>query len=242
MVDLAYTANDHEFRENDDYAHGKYDITLRWLGPARGRTLLNIGCGAGLFNVLAHEAGFLVEACEPDPVAHGRALAAAPDGVTVHLGGLFDAPLTPGADVVVMHDVLEHIDDEASAVTALHRLVGADGTVVVSVPALQSLYGLHDERLGHHRRYTRRSLRSALDGQFAVRRMRYYGMSLIPVTLWFSRWRRRPYPTATATGPSLVGRAFSLLCRGESFVPTPVGTSLVCEASLAPVLPRSNAA
>ena len=242
MVDLAYTAHDHEFRENDDYARAKYDITLRWLGPARGRTLLNIGCGAGLFNTLAHDAGFSVEACEPDPVAHCRASAAAPNGVVVHLGGLFDAPLTPGADVVVVHDVLEHIDDEAAAVTELHRLIGAEGTMVMSVPALQSLYGLHDERLGHHRRYTRRSLRSALDGQFVVRRMRYFGMSLIPVTLWFSRWRRRPYPTAAATGPSLVGRAFALLCRGESFVPTPLGTSLVCEASRAPILARSNTA
>jgi len=242
VVDLAYTASDHQFRENDYYARAKYDITLRWLGPARGRTLLNIGCGAGLFNLLAHDAGFSVVACEPDPVAHGRALAAAPDGVVVHLGGLFDAPLTQSADVVVMHDVLEHIDDEAAAVSELWRLVDADGTMVLSVPALQSLYGLHDERLGHHRRYTRRSLRSTLDDRFVVRRMRYFGLSLIPVTLWFSRWRRQPYPTATATGASLVGRAFALLCRGESFVPTPLGTSLVCQASRAPTLASTTAA
>ena len=241
MVDVAYTTDDHEFRENDDYARAKYDITLRWLGPARERRLLNIGCGAGLFNRLAHHAGFAVEACEPDPTAHRIALAAAPDGVVVHLGGLFDAPMTPGADVVVMHDVLEHIDDEASAVAELHRLVCAGGTVVISVPALESLYGLHDERLGHHRRYTRRSLRSALESHFVVRRMRYFGMSLIPVTLWFSRWRRRPYPTGVATGPSLIGRAFALVCRGESFVPTPIGTSLVCEASPAPTPARSAA-
>jgi hypothetical protein len=31
-----------------------------------------------------------------------------------------------------------------------------------------------------------------------------------------------------------VGRAFGLLCRAESFVATPIGTSLVCEASRAP--------
>ena len=241
MVDLAYTAADHEFRENDEYARAKYDITLRWLGPARGRTLLNIGCGAGLFNVLAHEAGFSVEACEPDPVAHRRALAAAPDGVVVHLGGLFDAPMTPGADVVVLHDVLEHVDDEATAITELARLVGVDGTVVISVPALQTLYGLHDERLGHHRRYTRRSLQAVLDGRFEVRRMRYFGMSLIPVTLWFSRWRRRPYPTGPAAGRSLMGRGFALLCKCESFVPTPLGTSLVCQASRAPAPARNDA-
>ena len=78
MVDVEYTTDDHEFRESDDYARAKYAITLRWLGPARHRRLLNIGCGGGLFNRLAHDAGFAVEACEPDPVAHRIALATAP--------------------------------------------------------------------------------------------------------------------------------------------------------------------
>src|SRR5262245_8076285 len=75
VVDLAYTADDHAFRESDEYAQAKYDITLRWLGPGQGRRLLNIGCGAGLFNELAHRAGFAVEACEPDPEAYQRAVA-----------------------------------------------------------------------------------------------------------------------------------------------------------------------
>jgi SAM-dependent methyltransferase len=240
MVDTSYTADDHDFRENDDYARAKYDVTLRWLGPARGRRLLNIGCGAGLFNQLAHDAGFSVEACEPDPSAHSLAVSVAPDGVIVHLGGLFDAPLERGADVVVMHDVLEHIADEASAVAALRGLIGDDGTVIISVPALPALFGLHDEMLGHHRRYTRRTLRQGLEAGFSIHRLRYFGLSLIPVTLWFSRWRRQPYPTAAATGPSLVGRLFALVCRSESYVAMPLGTSLICEARPSSNSPRST--
>jgi SAM-dependent methyltransferase len=236
VVDASYTTDDHEFRENDDYAGAKYDITLRWLGPARGRTLLNVGCGAGLFNELAHAGGFLVEACEPDPIAYAHAVSAAPAGVAVHNAGLFDAPLSP-ADVVVMHDVLEHIDDDADAVAQIGRLVRPGGTAIISVPALQALFGLHDERLGHYRRYNRRSLRRVLDTRFEVQRLRYFGVSLIPVTLWFSRWRRQPYPTATATGPSLVGRVFRRLCRIESRLPAPIGTSLICQVS-----PRKNGA
>ncbi len=241
MVDLAYTADDHAFRESDDYAQAKYNITLRWLGPARGRRLLNIGCGAGLFNELAYRAGFVVEACEPDSAAYARAVAAAPRDVVVHLGGLFDAPMSPGADVVVMHDVLEHIEDEAVAVSELRRLVRTGGTVVLSVPALTWLFGAHDERLGHCRRYTRKSLRSVLEGEFQLRRMRYFGFTLIPVTLWFSRWRRRPYPTATAAGGSFIGRAFSFLCRIETSVPAPIGTALLCEATLRATVHRGTA-
>ena len=61
----------------------KYDITLRWLGPPEGRRLLNIGCGTGLFNGIAANAGFHVEACEPDPMAYKVARAEAAPGVTV---------------------------------------------------------------------------------------------------------------------------------------------------------------
>jgi 2-polyprenyl-3-methyl-5-hydroxy-6-metoxy-1,4-benzoquinol methylase len=232
MVDAAYTDQDHQFRENDDYARAKYDITLRWLGPAGSppRRLLNIGCGAGLFNEMAADAGFVVEACEPDPAAHAFAAENASGAVTVHLGGVFDAPLTAGADVIVMHDVLEHIEDEAATVEALRRLVAPGGRLVISVPAMSSLFGLHDELLGHHRRYNKRSLRSAIEGSFRVERIRYFGMSLIPVTMWFSRWRRKPYPTDAATGPSLLGRAFAAVCAVEARVPLPLGTSLICEA------------
>src|SRR5713226_1558434 len=80
MADAAYTEADHEFRENDDYARAKYDITLRWLGRPSTSTcrLVNVGCGAGLFNRLANEAGYDVEACEPDPVARRRAIDVGP--------------------------------------------------------------------------------------------------------------------------------------------------------------------
>ncbi|HEX7096462.1 MAG TPA: class I SAM-dependent methyltransferase [Acidimicrobiales bacterium] len=232
MIDETYTARDHEFRENDDYAKAKYDITLRWLSAKSGvrRRLVNVGCGAGLFNGFAHASGFDVEACEPDPGAHAIAERSAPAGTKVHLGGLFDAPLSGIADVVVMHDVLEHIEDEGRAVEQLAALVAPGGRLVISVPAMPSLFGLHDERLGHYRRYSKRTLRAALESHFRIERMRYFGFVFIPVTFWFSRFRRKPYPTGTATGPSLVGRMFRLVCSIEARVPMPLGTSLICEA------------
>jgi 2-polyprenyl-3-methyl-5-hydroxy-6-metoxy-1,4-benzoquinol methylase len=237
VADADYTTQDHAFRDDDDYARAKYDITLRWLGPDSGRTLGNVGCGNGLFNTMAAGAGFNVAACEPDPVAHANAVAAAPDGVEVRLGGLFDGPFDQPVDVVVMHDVLEHIADERAALEALSGLLRAGGRVVLSVPALPRLFGYHDELLGHYRRYTKASLRSALEPLFEIRRMRYFGFTFIPVTAWYSRFRRTNYPTSSATGRSLLGRAFSAACRIESRVPTPIGTSLVCELT-----PRSGRA
>lgn len=230
MVDELYTTDDHAFRESDEYARAKYDMTLRWLGPADGRTLRNVGCGNGLFNELAIAAGFRVEACEPDPVAHALAASATP-AIEVHLGGLLDVAWAEApADVLVMHDVLEHIEDERGAVDHLADLLRDGGRAIISVPALPALYGHHDELLGHFRRYTRRTLTGALARRLTVTRMRYYGLTFIPITTWYSKVRRRPYPTASVAGPSLVGRAFAGVCGLEGRVPTPIGTSLVCEA------------
>jgi len=230
MIDEEYTAADHSFRENDDYARAKYEITLRWLGAGAGRRLLNVGCGGGLFNTLASDAGFVVEACEPDPLAQAAALAAAPPGVVVYRAGVFDAPFDPGADVVVMHDVLEHIAEERRAVERLFNLVRPGGLVVMSVPALQRLFGYHDEQLGHYRRYSKRTIRAALDASFEIKRLRYFGMSFIPVTVWYSTWHRRPYPTTKASGLSFLGSIFRLACQVEARISMPIGTSLLCEA------------
>ncbi|MEY2432968.1 MAG: hypothetical protein QOC92_2693 [Acidimicrobiaceae bacterium] len=232
MIDDIYTASDHEFRDDDSYAEAKYRLTLSWLGPGDGAVrLFNIGCGHGRFNTMAHEAGYRVNACEPDAAASARAQASAPDGCTVYNCGVLELPNDLRADVVVMHDVLEHIDAEAAAVTRVADLLAPGGRLVISVPALPVLFGYHDEKLGHFRRYGRSSLRTALVRHFDIERLRYFGMTLIPVTAWYSKVRRVAYPTASASGGGSLAKVFRGLCRAEERFPTPVGTSLICLAT-----------
>jgi hypothetical protein len=99
--------------------------------------------------------------------------------------------------------------------------------LVLSVPALPWLFGYHDEQLGHYRRYTKATLGAALRPRFEILRLRYFGMSFIPITLWYSRLRRLPY--STEGDPRLL-RAFDAICRIEQRIPSPVGTSLICVA------------
>ena len=125
-------------------------------------------------------------------------------------------------------------EDDAAAVHRLRELVAPNGVVILSVPALPSLFGRHDELLGHHRRYVRGTLRAVVEPCFTIDRLRYYGMTLIPVTLWFSRIRRNEYPAQTASA-GVVGRAFTAVCHAEARVPTPIGTSLICLARPRPM-------
>ncbi len=65
-------------------------------------------------------------------------------------------------DTIVCVNVLEHIEDDVRALALFRDIVaGADGQVVIFVPAVQGIYGPHDAALGHHRRYSKRSLTAA---------------------------------------------------------------------------------
>lgn len=235
MTSESYTEADHAFRDGDTYAGAKYDVTRRWLAALPRRsprpTLVHIGCGSGLFNAMAVADGYEVLAYEPDPAACAMARETAPaEHCRVEQLGLDAVRLDDPADVVVMHDVLEHIEDDAAAVEKLRTLLAPDGTLILSVPALPALFGYHDEQLGHHRRYTRASLRRVLEPRFTMTRLRYFGFTFIPVTAWYSKVKRRPYPTDTVGERGIVGRAFELACRAEERIAAPLGTSLICEA------------
>jgi SAM-dependent methyltransferase len=62
---------------------------------------------------------------------------------------------------VVAYNVLEHVEDDIGAVAAFRGLVRPGGRVVVLVPAFPSALGRFDRDIGHHRRYRKRTLRSA---------------------------------------------------------------------------------
>jgi|GEM_PF-895615 len=228
----AYTLQDHLARGGDRYAQAKYEITRKWISSKLrlGMTLLNIGCGGGYFNILASQMGLDVIACEPDFEAFKIAKTSAhQSSIEVHNLDLvgFAAQGRTG-DVVVCHDVLEHIEDDSAAVALLYKICKPAGRVIVSVPALQSLFGRHDEELGHYRRYSRKTLTSVLEPYFQIERMRYFGALSIPIVYFFSKMLRHPYP-ASANGGSLLASAYGLVCDIETMITFPVGTSLIAE-------------
>lgn len=59
------------------------------------------------------------------------------------------------ADVVLLLDVLEHVEDDEGFLSQLRRspLVGAGTLLLITVPAHQRLFGSHDAFLRHYRRY-----------------------------------------------------------------------------------------
>ncbi len=228
-IDKEYTQDDHLRREDDAYAALKYSKTLTIFdsyGVPKNAKVLNVGCGAGDFNQKAFEAGFLVDGIEPDLDALRIAQIRAPKGSRLQNVGIFDFQPETLYDVIVMHDVLEHIEDDYATIQKLKSFMvpSSKSLLIVSVPANQWLFGLHDEALGHFRRYSRKTLRKVINSQFATLNVRSIGFLGIPAALYFSKIRRVPYPVGK---PGLANLILKVSCKIEEVIQAPIGSSLL---------------
>jgi len=66
-------------------------------------------------------------------------------------------------DLVCAFDVIEHVEDDALAVSEMKRVCRNGGIISVTVPAFNFLWSHHDEINHHYRRYTKRELLALID-------------------------------------------------------------------------------
>jgi len=191
-VDPAYVAVHAEQDRRHWWFRGRLAVLLavvRGLVPARGARILELGCGSG--NVLEALAALgEVVGMERDPVLLAAARAA---GLDVREGALpDDLVVEPGwADLTLLLDVLEHLDDDVAALRTARRSLRGGGRLVVTVPAYAWLWSGHDAVLGHRRRYTARRLRAVVEAAgLAVERCGYFNTLLFPA-LAAARMARR---------------------------------------------------
>jgi SAM-dependent methyltransferase len=110
-------------------------------------------------------------------------------------------PLPPDVDpfdAVLALDVIEHLDDDRSAVERLGRLARpSGGLVVVSVPAAPDLFSDFDRVQGHRRRYDPPRLRAAFaETGLVVEDIFWWGAWMVPVV---RRQRARQRPLGSET-------------------------------------------
>ena len=95
-------------------------------------TLLDVGCGAGMFMALAQEHGWTVYGTEISP--HCITYAREELGLEVYQGDLVDLDLKQRFDVVALNHVLEHVSDPVALVRAAKMQLRDDGLLYVGVP------------------------------------------------------------------------------------------------------------
>lgn len=77
-------------------------------------------------------------------------------------------------DTIILVHVLEHVEQDRKALDHLHGLLAPEGRILIEVPALPILFSVHDEMLGHYRRYNRNKFRSMVNSElYAIDRLWY---------------------------------------------------------------------
>jgi SAM-dependent methyltransferase len=173
---------------DSDYAHAYAGLYLRhWWWRARedylvrilreelpcrtGNTILDVGCGGGLFFKRLSEFG------EVDGVETDTSMKTGREEIDgrIHWGMLDTYRTDKRYDVILFLDVLEHVNNPEDLLQGGVRLLKTNGIVVATVPAFRALWTSHDQMNDHLERYTKSRLeRVARSAGLRAYRMRYF--------------------------------------------------------------------
>jgi SAM-dependent methyltransferase len=177
---------------------GRREVFLRVLDEhlldedAATRRILDVGCGTG--TMLGHLARYgRPEGVDASAEAVRFCRERGVEAVT-HADGVplpFD---DDSFDLVTALDVIEHVSDDGELLAELRRITRPDGTLLVSVPAFQFLWGPQDEISHHKRRYRAPELAGRMTAAgWSMRRLTYFNTFLFP-PIAAIRLLRRDHP------------------------------------------------
>ena len=170
---------------------------LKRFGKDKRCKILDVGCGTG---VIASALARMNEVTGVDISPEALVFAKRRDAQVKWVkGDAQDVKAQPSSyDVVLAGDVIEHVHDDVKALRHMHRVLKPGGFVIVTVPALEMLWGKDDDLVHHQRRYTRSSLRKALRAAgFKIPFLNYWNILLFPAVIVY-KWRNKEHSVAPA--------------------------------------------
>lgn len=116
--------------------HDPYSSHQLVLDRARGsKTVLDVGCSAGVLARDLKAQGALVDGIEYDPAAAAEARAVCRQVLVGDLETMELSELDPqGYDAILCADIIEHLRDPVAALARLRPHLKEDGKLVISVP------------------------------------------------------------------------------------------------------------
>jgi SAM-dependent methyltransferase len=184
-MDRDYELQTHRAEDRHWWYRGRRTVLEGVLGgldlPA-GTRILDAGCGSGrnMIELARYGAVTGVELSETSV-----ALARERQCGEVVAGSVLEMPFPDHSfELAVSLDVIEHLEDDLTALREMRRTVAPGGALLVTVPAYQWLWSGHDEINHHHRRYTRRSLQHVAEqAGWRQARTTYFNSLLLPVAI-----------------------------------------------------------
>lgn len=122
-----------------------------------------------------------------------------------------------GADLVLLMDVLEHVDDDVGLIRSSMRGAAPGAFAVISVPAFPSLFSAHDRFLEHKRRYRMRTLENVVHAAgLNVISSRYFFAMILPLVATLRLLEKRgPAKSSLVPHPRAVNQLLTFAHRLE---------------------------
>lgn len=192
--------------ELSNYRRYQYNLIAKYIG----KDVLEIGSGDRSFtNQILKNSMPLnrVVSIEPSPTlfALHESKYKFPVNVSFHMRDLFDVTEeTFGLfDTALLVHVLEHVERDHEALNRIYDLLKPKGQVLIEVPALPFLFSIHDELLGHYRRYNKKMLMKIVDfNKYHIEDIWYQDLLGVLGSLYFFKIRRTKL--ASVNGINLV--------------------------------------
>lgn len=144
-------------------------------------------------------------------------------------------------DLIVLTDVLEHIESPISSLKKIRSLLKEGGKVIITVPAHNYLFSKKDSDLQHFRRYSKKSLKNNLvNANLKLDYFSYYNFFLspliIPMTLIFKILNSNHIDLAEKPPNSMINFLFLKIFSLEklfisNYIKLPYGVSLFAVAT-----------
>lgn len=134
-------------------------------------------------------------------------------------------------DSLIYVNVLEHVEDDAGELKLIRETLVPSGRCFIFVPALMSLYGKFDERIGHFRRYSKSEIEEKCErAGFKILISKYFDLAgIVP---WWVKYRLLGSDTIGGGSVRLYDQIVVPITRFfESGIKPPIGKNilLVCE-------------
>jgi SAM-dependent methyltransferase len=140
--------------------------------------------------------------------------------------------------LIVLFDVLEHIEEDVEVLQILKSRLKPGGCLLLTVPALPALWSYHDDIHHHFRRYRKGELaKRVLEGGYELTTVSYFNTLLFPLVAAVRLLKRLSgkvlYGDLVLPQPWLNGLlkwTFATERHVVGIIPLPIGVSLLAVA------------